>query len=134
MDQTVIPLPGPVAPAALALLADAGREIDRAMSSVELTDRYAAAHLGALRAAAAVLATRAKPSTRGRRPSAWDLLSKVAPEYAEWSAFFAAGSSIRQQAQAGLGRMLTTRVVDDMVRQSAQFIELVRVAIEQPEE
>lgn len=132
MDQTVIPMPGPVPPAALALLADAGREIDRAMASAELTDRYAAAHLGALRAAAAVLATRARPSTRGRRPSAWDLLARVAPEFAEWAAFFASGSAIRQQAQAGLGRMLSTRVVDDMVRQSAQFIELVRTTVEQP--
>lgn len=123
-------LPGPVAPAALALLADAGRELDRALGSVSPADRYAAAHLGALRAAAAVLATRARPSTRGRRPSAWDLLAKVAPEYSEWAAFFAAGSTIRQQAQAGLTRMLTTRLVDDMVRQSEQFIDLVREALQ----
>lgn len=132
VEPSVHALPGPVAPAALALLADAGRELDRALGAASPADRYAAAHLGALRAAAAVLATRARPSTRGRRPSAWDLLAKVAPEYAEWAAFFAAGSSIRQQAQAGLTRMLTTRLVDDMVRQSEQFIELVRRSLEQP--
>ena len=43
-------------------------------------DRYAAAHLAALRAAAAVLAARARP-VRGRRGSAWELISKVAPEF-----------------------------------------------------
>ena len=55
-------------------------------------ERYALAHLAALRAAAAVLASRTRPQNRRGRPvSAWRLLSDVAPELGEWATFFAAG-------------------------------------------
>ena len=54
--------------------------------------RYATAHLAALRAAAAVLAARARPAPgRGNRvTSVWILLAMVAPELREWANFFAA--------------------------------------------
>src|SRR5689334_673355 len=51
--------------------------------------RYAAAHLAALRAAAAVLAARARPappsSRRNRVTSVWTLLALVAPDFSEWA-------------------------------------------------
>src|SRR4051794_22033495 len=82
------------------------RDAERAPTASE---RYAAAHLAALRAAAAVLAARARPldgrSQRARRPtSAWVLLTKVAPELTEWAAYFAAGADKRAAAEAGLRR------------------------------
>ena len=56
-------------------------------------ERYAEAHLAALRAASAVLAARARPARVRRGPSSvWTLLPEVAPELVEWSAFFAAGA------------------------------------------
>lgn len=118
----------PIPQAAKDLLADASRGLGRAIRAVEPADRYAAAHLAALRAAAAVLAARAKP-VRGRRGSAWELISKVAPEFAEWAAFFAAGSAKRQAAEAGLHRLVSGREADDMVRQVAAFLDLVDEAL-----
>lgn len=117
------PLP-PVPQAARDLLADASRGLGRAIRATEAGDRYAAAHLAALRAAAAVLAARARP-VRGRRGSAWELITRVAPEFTEWAAFFAAGSAKRQAAEAGLVRLVTPREADDMVRQVATFLDLV---------
>ena len=114
----------PVPQAARDLLTDATRGLGNAMAATTVADRYAAAHLAALRAAAAVLAARARP-VRGRRGSAWELMSKVAPEFAEWAAFFAAGSAKRQAAEAGIARLVSPRDADDMVRQVAAFLDLV---------
>jgi hypothetical protein len=121
--------PGPPLPqAARDLLSDASRGLGRAIRAANPADRYAAAHLAALRAAAAVLAARARP-VRGRRGSAWELITKVAPEFSEWAAFFAAGSAKRQAAEAGLHRLVTAREADDMLRQVSAFIDLVEEAL-----
>ncbi len=87
-------------------------------------DRYAQAHLAALRAAAAVLAARARPRNRAQPTSAWTLLATVAPELAEWSAFFAASSATRAAAEAGVHRLVTARDADDLVRQAGEFLAL----------
>ncbi len=118
----------PVPQAAKDLLIDASRGLGRAIRSTTAADRYAAAHLAALRGAAAVLAARARP-VRGRRGSAWELMTKVAPEFAEWAAFFAAGSAKRQAAEAGLTRLVTAREADDMLRQVSAFLDLVDQAL-----
>jgi hypothetical protein len=89
-------------------------------------ERYAQAHLAALRAAAAVLAVRARPRRRAQPTSAWTVLTTVAPELAEWSAFFAAASATRAAAQAGVRHLVTNRDADDMVRQAGQFLILAR--------
>ncbi len=119
----------PIPQAARDLLADAGRGLGRAIRATDAADRYAAAHLAALRAAAAVLAARARP-VRGRRGSAWELMAKVAPEFSEWAAFFAAGSAKRQAAEAGIHRLVSAREADDMVRQVAAFLDLVDSALD----
>ncbi|ACV80234.1 hypothetical protein Namu_3942 [Nakamurella multipartita DSM 44233] len=121
----------PVSPAARDLLADASLGLGRACAAVDPADRYAIAHLAALRAAAAVLAARARP-TRGRRGSVWTLMTQVAPEFTEWAAFFAAGSAKRQAVQAGLPAGVSPREADDLVRQVVVFISLVGESIEQP--
>jgi len=92
-------------------------------------DRYAQAHLAALRAAAAVLAARARPRNRAQPTSAWALLATVAPELAEWSAFFAASSATRAAAEAGVHRLVTARDADDLVRQAGEFLALARHAV-----
>ncbi|MGH4012570.1 MAG: SAV_6107 family HEPN domain-containing protein [Pseudonocardiaceae bacterium] len=92
-------------------------------------DRYAQAHLAALRAAAAVLAARARPRRRARPTSVWVLLPTVAPELAEWSAFFAATSATRTAAEAGVSRLVSTRDADDLVRQAGEFLSLVERAV-----
>ncbi|WP_212754408.1 SAV_6107 family HEPN domain-containing protein [Nakamurella aerolata] len=116
----------PVGRQAQGLLGDAGRGLGQAMRADSAGERYAAAHLAALRAAAALLATRARPG-RGRIGNAWDLLARVAPDLAEWAAFFAAGASKRQLAESGITRTIGAREADDMLRQAAEFLELVEV-------
>lgn len=129
--QPRLPAPAPSRPisqAARDLLADAGRGLGRAIRADQPTERYAAAHLAALRGAAAILATKARPG-RSRQASAWELLTKLAPEFGEWAAFFAAGSAKRQAAEAGIARFVSPREADDMVRQCAVFLDLVEAAL-----
>ncbi len=93
--------------------------------------RYAAAHLSALRAAAAMLAARAQPAPtrRNRVTSVWTLLLMVAPELREWATYIAAGASKRAAAQAGIPRVVTTREADDLLRAAEQFVAVVEVAL-----
>jgi hypothetical protein len=93
--------------------------------------RYATAHLAALRAAAAVLAARARPEPRrrSRLTSVWVLLSAVAPELAEWAMFFAAGATKRTAAEAGIPRVVSKREADDLIRAAEQFVEVVAGAL-----
>jgi len=111
------------------LLASARRSLAEASIATSAGERYAAAHLAALRAAAAVLAAR-NPSAPGRlskRPrvrSVWAVLPQVAVEFSEWAAFFAAGASKRAGAEAGLP-CVSHREADDLVRDADAFVARV---------
>ncbi len=56
-------------------------------------------------------------------------MAKIAPEFSEWAAFFAAGSAKRQAAEAGLTRLVSAREADDMLRQVSAFLDLVEEAL-----
>jgi hypothetical protein len=116
-------------PAELLVLARHG--LDEAAHTSADGLRFAAAHLAALRAAAAVLAARARPEPRRRNrlTSVWALLAAVAPELQEWAGFFAAGASKRAAAEAGIPRAVTAREADDLVRAAEQFVEVVAGAL-----
>ena len=121
-------VPAPMPGQSRDLLAGAARELLAAGSSDDTETRYVRAHLAALRAAAAVLAARARPRTRrsSRLRSAWVLLAEVAPELGEWAQFFAAGAGKRAAAEAGLRGVVSEREADDLVRDAEAF--LARVA------
>jgi hypothetical protein len=120
----------PPSASALALLRQAERGLKEAEQTVDPCRRYVAAYLAALRAGAAVLAVRAQPARRGRGGrSVWQLMTAVAPELAEWAAFFAAGSSTRASAEAGVSRLVTERAADDLVRQTGQFLVVTRAVV-----
>lgn len=121
---------GPTQPptAVRILFEQARRALLDAEYAAHPVDRYAQAHLAALRAAAAVLAVRARPRRRSRPTSTWVLLATVAPELAEWSSYFAATSATRSAAEAGVRRLVTTRDADDLVRQAGEFLTLARHA------
>ncbi|MBO4164212.1 MULTISPECIES: SAV_6107 family HEPN domain-containing protein [Micromonospora] len=93
--------------------------------------RYAAAHLAALRAAAALLAARARPAPARRRriTSVWVLLAGVAPELDEWSRYFAAAAGKRAAAEAGIPRVVNAREADDLLRAAEQFVTVVEQAL-----
>jgi hypothetical protein len=125
--------PRPVHPSPLSLIDVARRGLREAATLEDAADRYAAAHLAALRGAAAVLAARAEPSDprlRRRRPtSAWVLLTAIAPDMAEWAAFFAAGAGKRAAAEAGVASAVTRREADDLVRDVGTFLALVETTL-----
>ncbi|MEJ8644707.1 SAV_6107 family HEPN domain-containing protein [Streptomyces sp. MS1.HAVA.3] len=117
-------------PAALDLLAKARGGLAEAARLTRPNERYATAHLAALRTAAAVLAARGRPEPVNprRRPrirSAWEVLPEIAPELAEWSALFASGADRRARAEAGIADAATCRDADDLVRAVSMFLRLV---------
>ncbi|NEC68424.1 SAV_6107 family HEPN domain-containing protein [Streptomyces sp. SID9727] len=124
-------------PAALDLLTQARAGLDEAAVLSVPNERYATAHLAALRTAAAVLAARARPEPPRRRRapirSAWEILPELAPELAEWSALFASGAARRARAEAGIPGAASRRQADDLLRDAAMFLRLVeRLLVLQP--
>ncbi|HWS36400.1 MAG TPA: SAV_6107 family HEPN domain-containing protein [Actinoplanes sp.] len=94
--------------------------------------RYATAHMAALRAAAALLAARARPAPRGRRvkaTSVWSLLVMVAPEFSEWAGYFALGASKRAAAEAGIPNVVSAREADDLLRAAEQFVAVAESSL-----
>ncbi len=114
------------------LLGLARRGLWEAEAADQPVDRYAAAHLAALRAAAAVLACRARPATgrrRSRPTSAWVLLAAVTPELGEWADFFAAGARKRAAAESGMHGAVTAREADDLLRDAQAFLAVVETTV-----
>ncbi|HKH55966.1 MAG TPA: SAV_6107 family HEPN domain-containing protein [Propionibacteriaceae bacterium] len=92
------------------------------------SDRYLAAHLAALQIAAVLLAWRANPALahRGGRPrNVWRMLADVAPEFAEWAAFFAATQAKREAVRAGATTIVSAREADDLLRDTQCFLAMV---------
>ncbi|WP_329010524.1 SAV_6107 family HEPN domain-containing protein [Streptomyces sp. NBC_01601] len=116
-------------PAAVALLAQAHSALEEATTLQTPNERYATAHLAALRAAAAVLAVRARPEATPRRRArirpAWEVLPELAPELTEWSALFASGAARRARAEAGIRGAAGARDADDLIRDVGMFLRLV---------
>ena len=112
-------------------LARAAESLSEAIATTEVPTRYACAHVAALRAAAALLAARARPAATRRRQqrNAWVLLAEVAPELEEWARFFAAGASKRAAAEAGSTRAVTEREADDLVRDADRFLGVVESSL-----
>ncbi len=122
----------PLGPSVFEALDRARASLTEARMAELATERYSAAHIAALRTAAAVLAARTGPTVRRGRRDAWTLLARVAPELAEWAAFFAAGAGKRAAAEAGLPRAVTDRDADDLVRDVERFIAVVEAMLELP--
>jgi hypothetical protein len=116
------------------LLLMARRGLLEAMETRADGQRYATAHLAALRAAAAVLAARARPTPqrRGRPTSVWVLLTLVAPELSEWAAYFAASAAKRSAAEAGIPRTVTGAEADELLGDTRRFIEVVEISLDLP--
>lgn len=124
------------------LAAAARRDLALAELADRPADRYAVAHLAALRAAAAVLAARPisvepsapgtrRTSTRRRRPaSAWDQLPVVAPALAPWAARFAAGAAKRSAAQAGFRDAVGADEADELLTAARTFLALSEALID----
>jgi len=102
-----------------------------AITCTDVPQRYALAHVSALRATAALLAARAHPMPvqKRRQKNAWVLLTEIAPEFTEWASFFSAGAAKRAAAEAGSRRAVTEREADDLVRDADRFLALVETSL-----
>lgn len=124
-------------PAALDLLTQAHQGLEEAAVLAVPNERFATAHLAALRTAAAVLAVHGRPETNPRRRqrirSAWEVLPEVTPELTEWSALFASGAARRARAEAGIPGAASDRDADDLLRDAGMFLRIVeRMLVLQP--
>jgi hypothetical protein len=111
------------------LIEGSRRALTRAALAPTAHERYASAHLAALRAAAAVIATVAPEGPRGRVRSAWVVLRETCPPLAEWADFFAAGAQLRAAAEAGIP-CVSSRAADDLVREAESFLSRVCEVLE----
>jgi len=109
----------------------AAESLREAITCSSVPERYAHAHVSALRATAALLAARAQPArpSRRRQKNAWVLLAEVAPELSEWASFFASGAGKRAAAESGSRRAVTEREADDLVRDADRFLALVETSL-----
>ena len=105
------------AQASLELLDRSRHSLLEACHSREIGRRHLHAQLGALRAAAAVVAARATPGGQPGPRSLWELLPSVAPELSEWAGFFELVASRPAPS-------VSAREADDLVRQSEIFLDL----------
>jgi len=133
MSQTAVMVPAHTLPqrTPLELIVLARRGLAEARTTESCAQSYATAHLAALRAAAAVLAARAKPAPAGGRrriTSVWVLLTMVAPELADWAGFFAAGAAKRSAAESGIA-VVTAEEADHLIVHAGRFIALVQESL-----
>lgn len=120
----------PLPEATFTYLERAATSLWEAILTDDPAQRYALAHVCALRTTAAVLAARAKPSPKRRRQlNAWILLAEVAPEFSEWASFFASGANKRAAAEAGSRNAVSEREADDLVRDAEHFLTVVETSL-----
>lgn len=117
--------------AVLDLLDRSRAELERACHEPDLLERYRTAQLGAVRAAAAVLAARAPRRVgSGPRP-VWQVLERNAPALAEWAAFFTGSAQRLRLFERGTVRP-TRREADDLVRAGDDFLVAVCASLGLP--
>lgn len=94
-------------------------------------ERLLIAHLAALRATAALLAvlTSTAIPVRRRPTSAWVLLERALPEFADWAAYFAAGQGQRAVAAAGTHAAVTVEEAAELIDATTTFLALVGAGV-----
>lgn len=111
-------------PASKDLLRTAVLSLDDAYQAQTPAQRYIAAHVAALRAGAALLAVKAKPTRSSRIRSVWQMLPAIAPELGEWCAYFDAIGKRRVFVEIGTDEV-SQRQADDLVRDAEAFLEQI---------
>lgn len=116
-------------PASADLFALARRGLETAQTLDGPLRQYAAIHLAAMRAAAAVVAARKRPEHRlGRRArirGTWDVLPEVAPEFAEFAAYFDRTTIKRVRAEAGIAGAVDIHELEDLRLMTTRFVRKV---------
>lgn len=127
--------PGPrLSPAVRAHLTDSRSCLAEAAGARTPASRYVAAHLAALRAAAAILAARPRPmeGRRRRLRSAWELLPEAEPHLAEWAAYFSVSAAKRAAAEAGMVSRVSAADADELLAEAETFVSTVEDLLGMP--
>ncbi|MDQ6937963.1 MAG: SAV_6107 family HEPN domain-containing protein [Actinomycetota bacterium] len=107
-----------------AILADARREAHPG-------DRYRLAHLAALRAAAALLSVHPDEAPSRRAPqSAWALIGRRVPRFADWAAYLGAGAATRAAAEAGIADAVSDGQAAELLDAVELFTFLVAAEVQ----
>ena len=122
MAQTLVP------DATLDLLARSDAELVAATVAQDPADAFLHAHLAALRAGAALVQARGRPGPRSRARTVWDMVTYVAPELADYAAYFAGNAATRSAVEAGRASVDPARAERAGVV-AEQFAEAVRALL-----
>jgi hypothetical protein len=129
-QRATSPTTGLASPDVGRLLARADAELVAAGLAGDPAERYVHAHLGALRAAAAVVALRGRPAARSGARSVWDMLVLVEPSLAAWSVYFAGGARIRAAVDAGRYDVVDGRQADEIMACAEDFRDEVAMLVD----
>jgi hypothetical protein len=110
-------------------LAQADAELLAAQFSAEAWERFTHAHLAAVRAAAAVVADRGRPTRRGTPRTVWAMLAEVAPELGRWAVLFADAARLRTALEAGRFEAVTPARAEQALCDAEDLVDLARTAI-----
>jgi hypothetical protein len=127
--------PVPVAPlcvTAIDLLTRADAELVAAQLCTAAGDRFVHAHLAGLRAAAAVLAVRGRPTGRRGAGTAWQMLAAVAPEMQAWAVYFGGGAALRRAVEAGRSDAVDATRAEEVLCAAEDFLDQVRSLLDPP--
>lgn len=119
----------PVPPAALELLARSDAELVAAQLAGTPEEQFLHAHLAALRAGAALLQVTGRPGGRTRPRTVWDMVAAVAPDLAPWTAFFAAGATLRSAVEAGRDGLVDLARAERTLAAAEDFQDSVRAFV-----
>lgn len=113
------------------VLAQARTLLGDARAEPLAADRFRIAHLAALRGTAALLSvvTSTAIPVRRRPTSAWVLLERALPEFADWAAYFAANQGQRAAADAGVDGAVAVAEADDLIEATTTFLDLVEAGV-----
>lgn len=116
------------------LLVRADSELLAAQYSSEPWEQFSHAHLAALRAGAALVASRGRPSGRRTPRSVWGMVEVVAPELSPWAQHFADAARLRSAVEAGRFDAVTAERAEQALCDAEDFVDAVRDAVEASDE
>lgn len=117
---------------ALKLVESARQRLAAGRHDTSAADRYVAAYMAALRAAAAVIAARPKQDDPGRRrrpQNIWELLPRAEPALGRWAAHFSAVAAARGPVRFGRTRPVSRRQADRLFGDAEAFVSLAEGAL-----
>lgn len=128
---SVLPWAAGVPPQSAELLGRADAELLAAQFSGEPWEMFSHAHLAALRAGAALVAARGRPTGRGAPRTVWGMLDAVAPELHAWSAHFAQSAALRSAVDAGRFDLVSPARAESALSAAEDLVDAVRGVLEQ---